>query len=385
MATANVTIERPRVLIADDQPHVGEALRLALRDEGFQIELAGSPAAVVEAIGARRFDLALLDLNYARDTTSGAEGLELIKQVRIIDGDLPIVVMTAWGSIEVAVEAMQRGAGDFIQKPWDNSALRRILRTQLDRGLVRREVRQRELRDERERTEARETQLGLLPRELPNLPGFELVAVCRPARTLCGDYYDVLALDASRALICIGDVSGKGAAAALVMSNLQAAVKAYAGENCTPVELCRRVNRILRGNCEPGRYVTFFAGMLDTDRSTLSYVNAGHNPPLVARRNGSVLKLSDGGPVLGEFEDWSAGQGEIVIESGDRVVLYTDGITEAANAEGDEFGTERLADLLSRERASSASDLHARLLAAAVRFASDSFTDDATLLVLAAL
>ncbi len=292
MATANVTIERPRVLIADDQPHVGEALRLALRDEGFQIELAGSPAAVVHAIGARRFDLALLDLNYARDTTSGAEGLELIKQVRIIDGDLPIVVMTAWGSIEVAVEAMQRGAGDFIQKPWDNSVLRRILRTQLDRGRVRREVRQRELRDERERTEARETQLGLLPRDLPNLPGFELVAVCRPARTLCGDYYDVLTLDASHALICIGDVSGKGAAAALVMSNLQAAVKAYAGENCTPVELCRRVNRILRGNCEPGRYVTFFAGMLDTDRSTLSYVNAGHNPPLVARRNGSVLKLS---------------------------------------------------------------------------------------------
>jgi sigma-B regulation protein RsbU (phosphoserine phosphatase) len=385
MATAELIAEKPRVLIADDQPHVGEALRLALRDEGFLIELFGSPAAVVDAIGNRRFDLALLDLNYARDTTSGAEGLELIKQVRGIDGDLPIVVMTAWGSIEVAVEAMQRGAGDFIQKPWDNSALRRILRTQLDRGRARREARQRELRDERERTEARETQLGLLPRELPNLPGFELAAVCRPARTLCGDYYDVFTLDPTHTLICIGDVSGKGAAAALVMSNVQAAVKAYAGENCAPAELCKRVNRILCTNCEPGRYVTFFAAVLDTKRSMLSYVNAGHNPPLVARRNGSVLKLSDGGPVLGEFEDWSAAQGEIALDPGDRLVLYTDGITEAANADGDEFGTERLSELLLRERGCSASELHARLLAAAVRFASDAFADDATLLVLAAL
>src|SRR5579862_4507078 len=108
MSTQQSTVERPRVLIADDQPHVGEALRLALRDEGYQIELAGSPAAVVNAVRARPFDLALLDLNYARDTTSGREGLELIEELRVLDRDLAIVVMTAWGSVEVAVEALQR-------------------------------------------------------------------------------------------------------------------------------------------------------------------------------------------------------------------------------------------------------------------------------------
>ncbi len=237
MSTQQTSPERPRVLIADDQPHVGEALRLALRDEGFLIELAGSPAAVVDAIGARQFDLALLDLNYARDTTSGDEGLALIEAVRKIDGDLAIVVMTAWGSIEVAVEAMQRGAGDFIQKPWDNSALRRILRTQLDRGRVRRAARRKEVAAEFERNEARETQQLLLPRSIPALPGFAIAAACRPAGSLAGDYYDVLALGGDTALICIGDVSGKGAAAALVMANLQAAVKAYAPENLSPVEL----------------------------------------------------------------------------------------------------------------------------------------------------
>ena len=264
MGTYPEVAEQVRILIADDQPHVGEALRLALRDEGYQIELAGSPAAVVSLVRARTFDLALLDLNYARDTTSGREGLELIEELRVLDRDLAIVVMTAWGSVEVAVEALQRGAGDFIQKPWDNAALRRILHTQIVRGQARRAERSRLRQDERDMDEAHEIQQGMLPRELPQLPGFELAAAYRPLGALAGDYYDVLPLDSTRALVCIGDVAGKGMPAALVMSNLQAAVKAYAGEDCNPVELCRRVNRILCENCEPGRYVTFFCGVLDS-------------------------------------------------------------------------------------------------------------------------
>jgi sigma-B regulation protein RsbU (phosphoserine phosphatase) len=385
MATVSAISAPVRILIADDQPHVGEALRLALRDEGYQIELAGSPAAVVAAVRARKFDLALLDLNYARDTTSGAEGLELIEQLRGIDSDLAIVVMTAWGSVEVAVEAMQRGAGDFIQKPWDNAGLRRILHTQIELGRRRRQARMRERQDQREWAEAHEIQQGMLPRSLPELPGFQLAAAYRPAGTLAGDYYEVLVLDASRALVCIGDVAGKGMPAALVMSNLQAAVKAYAGEDCSPVGLCRAVNRILCDNGEPGRFVTFFAAVLNSAENTLTYVNAGHNPPLIARTNGSVLRLADGGPVLGEFPDWSAAQGQIALEAGDRLAFYTDGITEATDETGDEFGEKRLSELLSVNRASPAGELHAKLLAEAARFAGGSFTDDATLLVIAAV
>jgi sigma-B regulation protein RsbU (phosphoserine phosphatase) len=385
MATMSAISAPARILIADDQPHVGEALRLALRDEGYLIELEGSPAAVLKTVRARSFDVALLDLNYARDTTSGREGLELIQELRKIDGDLPIVVMTAWGSVEVAVEAMQRGAGDFIQKPWDNAALRRILQTQIERGRSRRVARKQQRRDERDLAEAHDIQQGMLPRTLPDLPGFELAAAYRPASALAGDYYDVLLLDEVRALVCIGDVAGKGMPAALVMSNLQAAVKAYAGEQVTPAELCRNVNRILCTNCEPGRYVTFFCGVLDTALGTFTYVNAGHNPPLVARPNGSVLRLADGGPVLGEFQDWSAAQGQINLAPGDRLAFYTDGITEATDAAGDEYGEARLAEDLARHRGSSAGELHARLLAEAVRFADGTFTDDATLLVIAAV
>src|SRR5438876_602113 len=122
----------PRVLIADDQPDVLEALRLLLKGEGYKIESAGSPAAILEAIDGDEFDAVLMDLNYARDTTSGHEGLDLLSQLRAHDHTLPVVVMTAWGSVEVAVEAMRRGARDFVQKPWDNARLLSILRTQVE-------------------------------------------------------------------------------------------------------------------------------------------------------------------------------------------------------------------------------------------------------------
>jgi DNA-binding NtrC family response regulator len=121
-----------RILIADDQPDVLEALRLMLKAEGFQIESANSPSAVLAALDVRDFDVVIMDLNYTRDTTSGEEGLELLQKVQTIDNTLPVVVMTAWGSVDLAVEAMRRGARDFIQKPWDNARLLAIVQTQAE-------------------------------------------------------------------------------------------------------------------------------------------------------------------------------------------------------------------------------------------------------------
>jgi len=123
-----------QILIADDQPDVLEALRLLLKAEGYKIETATAPAAVINAIEDRDFDVLLMDLNYARDTTSGQEGLDLLSQLQKLDDTLPVVVMTAWGSVDVAVEAMRRGARDFIQKPWDNARLLAIIRTQIELG-----------------------------------------------------------------------------------------------------------------------------------------------------------------------------------------------------------------------------------------------------------
>ncbi len=121
-----------RLLIADDQPHILEALRLLLKPEGYQLEMVRTPALALEALAHESFDGVLIDLNYTRDTTSGLEGLELVTRVKEMDTQLPVVVMTAWGNINLAVEAMRRGAGDFIQKPWENARLLNILRTQMD-------------------------------------------------------------------------------------------------------------------------------------------------------------------------------------------------------------------------------------------------------------
>src|SRR5437667_2015846 len=124
----------PRILIADDQNDVLEALRLLLKSKRFEIEIASSPAEVLKAIDSLELDVVLIDLNYARDTTSGSEGLDLLTKIQAADPTLPVVVMTAWGSVDLAVEAMRRGARDFIQKPWDNARLLTVLRTQVELG-----------------------------------------------------------------------------------------------------------------------------------------------------------------------------------------------------------------------------------------------------------
>jgi len=120
-----------RILVADDQADVLEAIRLVMKAEGYQIETASSPAAVINALEVREFDIVLIDLNYTRDTTSGQEGLDLLTRIQTVDSMLPVVVMTAWGSVELAVEAMRRGARDFLQKPWDNARLLSIVNTQI--------------------------------------------------------------------------------------------------------------------------------------------------------------------------------------------------------------------------------------------------------------
>jgi len=160
-----------RILIADDQPDVVEALRFLLKGEGYEAEGVNSPAAVLQAAATQNFDVLLLDLNYTRDTTSGLEGLDLLSRIKASDSILPVVVMTAWGSVELAVEAMQLGVGDFVLKPWNNRQLLEILRTQIEHGASRR----RELQaEQRELEDVEAVQRGFLPKEIPQLAGYEI-------------------------------------------------------------------------------------------------------------------------------------------------------------------------------------------------------------------
>jgi sigma-B regulation protein RsbU (phosphoserine phosphatase) len=231
--------------------------------------------------------------------------------------------------------------------------------------------------------EARKIQAGLLPKSLPALPGVALAAHWQPALQVAGDYYDVLAWGAGRAGLCIADVTGKGMPAALLMSNLQATVKTFATELTEPAALCDRVNRIMAANLSPGRFITLFYGRLDTSARTLFYANAGHNPPLLLRADGRCERLEAGGLLLGSFPDARFEQAEIPLAPGDRLLLYTDGVTEAMNAQGELYGEERVVEVMRRHRAGTAEEMQAALLASVNQFCGGEFQDDATVLVAA--
>ena len=385
-----------RVLIADDQPDMLEALGLLLRNHGYQVHTVSSPAAILEALGGNQFDLLLMDLNYARDTTSGREGLDLLARLETL-GDLPIVVMTGWGSVDVAVEAMQHGVGDFVQKPWDNARLLETLRKQIEQGRMRRRARQKQAKDavraqqamhelrqrEEEIQEAHQVQERLVPVDIPQVPGYEIDAAWRPARSVGGDYFDVLKFNEKSLAVCIGNVAGKGVPAALLMSNLQATVRGFAGLQVQPSDLCARVNRATLPYVGEDRFITFFYGLLDAPARRLSYVNAGHNPPLLVRRDGSCSRLREGGPVLALMPNWACPQGQVELAPGDRLILFTDGITEATDARGEEFEEERLIALVTTHRHLRPGAIREKIMAALREFTGDKWNDDATLLVLA--
>ena len=383
-----VAAQAPRTLIADDQPDVLAALRLLLKGAGYQTEAADSPAAVLDAIQHETFDLVLMDLNYARDTTSGKEGLDLIERIHALDHDLPIVVMTAWATVDLAVESMRLGVRDFVTKPWENSRLLRKLKTQIDYGRRQRDRQaarrshERQLRLELE--EAREIQRGLMPRKMPHLPGFSIASAWQPAREVSGDYLAAFKFDDWRATLCVADVAGKGFPAALLMSNMQATLKSLTAESIAPSELCGKLNKLMCGNTPLRKFITCFYSELNIATRRLTFTNAGHNPPMLVRRNGECLRLEEGGRVIGAFCDSTFTQQEIQLYEGDKLFLFTDGVTEARNAAGDEFGDERLQECLRAYAGRNAAELRTLILDYVTDFCDGEFDDDATLMVLIA-
>jgi phosphoserine phosphatase RsbU/P len=386
-----------RILIADDQPDVLNALRLLLKGQGYETEGVASPAELLRAMEAREFDLLLMDLNYARDTTSGREGLDLLSHLKENEDAPVIVVMTGWATVGLAVEAMQYGVADFVEKPWTNTRLLEILQKQIALGRERRASRRRAVQEnqdhreialqfhlqEREVAEARSIQQGLLPKSIPQQAGYEIAGAWQPAQSVGGDYYDVLEFDEGSLGLCIADVAGKGLPAALLMSNLQAAVRGLASNSLSPDGLCARLNSLVCHNTGNDRFITFFYAQLDGPARLLKYTNAGHNAPILVHRNGAHERLEAGGGVLGVFPHQTFASGAAQLAPGDRVIFFTDGVTEACNAAGEEFGDARLLHMLQEHRLATASALQEKILAVVGEFSQGHWHDDATLLIVA--
>lgn len=336
-----------RVLIADDNTGVLEALRLLLKTEGFQTVLADSPRGVLEAVRTARFDLILIDLNYARDTTSGREGLELLSELERHKGDARVLVMTAWGKIPLAVEAMRLGACDFVEKPWDNDQLLASIRAHANAGPVTAST----TAAARDLEVARAVQSRLLPQSTPTLATLDYAGCCIPAGRVGGDYYDFLPLCPAVMGFVVADVSGKGVAAAILMANLQAHFRSQppAAYDDLP-GLFRSLNRHFFASSPEGHYPTaFFARYCDLTQR-LTYVNCGHNPPILIRASGDVERLAATATVPGLFPVWECSVETTQLLLGDIVLICSDGVIEAADDCDEQFGDERLIDMIRARR-----------------------------------
>ena len=303
------------VLVADDQTDVLQAIRLLLKGAGHTAETVDNPAALLQAAQRGHWDVILMDMNYARDTTSGHEGLEVLRTLRARHDRTPVIVMTAWGSLDLAVEAMRQGASDFVQKPWDNARLLASIAEQAERG--------RAAQREKEEAEiARNVQRKLLPDCAKPMRTIDCAARCLPAREVGGDYYDFIDLGPGRLGIVVADVSGKGVAAALLMANLQALFR-------THTELTT-INRLFCEATPPEQYATVFSATYNETTRQLHYVNCGH-PAAVLRRAGGETQLLEGtATVVGLFPDWECEQGAVRLDPGDTLVIYSDGVAEFA-------------------------------------------------------
>lgn len=226
---------------------------------------------------------------------------------------------------------------------------------------------------------ARAIQQALLPREMPRVANVDVSGVWQPARMMGGDYYDLLPLSDTELAICIGDVAGKGMPAALLMSGLQAAVRASASSS--PRDLCERVRRVVVSSLSGGRFVTFFYATVDTAAMRLRWCNAGHNAPILARADGTIVRLAEGGPAFNRLFRGAYEEREIAIASGDRIVLFTDGVSEATDAAGEMFGEARIEELATDCRDLAATELQQTIVDAASVYSGGELEDDVTLVV----
>ena len=236
-------------------------------------------------------------------------------------------------------------------------------------------------RQEQDLDQAREIQERLLPKRIPQIRGLDIAGAWNPASVVSGDYFDVLKFGDTKIGVCICDVVGKGISAALLMANLQASFRAFASEPVSPGAVVCKLNEVICNNIASDKFVTFCYCILDVTDGTLTYASAGHWPPVLLRRSGQTLLLKDGGPPLGLFPSHPYENVELLLESGDRLVLYTDGLTEARNSNGVEFGEHNVTRVGNQNMRLTAAEMLETLRREVTTFCNGVFDDDLTLVV----
>ena len=347
-----------RILVVDDEPDLEQLIRQRMRREirsgQFLMEFAQNGLeALAKMEQLDHFDMVLSDINMPK-----MDGLALLERIPSVDPDVKAVIVSAYGDMKNIRTAMNRGAFDFVTKPIDFGDLRVTIDRTLQNSAVWREAMQSRsqlLALENELEVARRMQASILPTRFPQTERFEVYANMQPARAVGGDFYDVQGLDQSRVGMAIADVSGKGVPAALFMMSSRTLLKGAAIGSSDPGMVLTTVNSVLSDDNSEMMFVTVLYAVFDPKTRAYTYACGGHDSPLVVHADGTSTELPHtGGVALGVLPKVVYQSHTVKLEERDTVLLYTDGVTEAQNSAGGQFGLERLQDMFHRQASSSA-------------------------------
>ena len=374
------------ILVVDDDDDNRGLLALRLRDRNFRVEEASCGQDALEQMEAEPFDIVLLDI--MMPGMNGYQVLETLKTNKRLSY-IPIIVLSALDEMDSVVRCIELGAEDYILKPINNV----LLQARISASLEKKRLRDREQAYirliENEMRVGRDIQTDFLPDNLPELPGWEIAKTFIPARDVSGDFYDVCELEDGKIMLVVADVCGKGVGAAIFMAVMRSLLRAFSDEITQPTDISRvaiKLNEFIFKNQRQrninAMFITIFLGLLDPDTGELTYINGGHPCPHVVSTEGEIELLSSSGPAVGLKENVVWKNHKILLKNGEKLVAFTDGVSEALNKEMEFFEGDPLHTTLR------ASPETARGTLDAIKTALDDFTsnehahDDITMLAL---
>ena len=335
----------PTILIVDDEPFNVDFLEQELEDLGYLTISASNGLDALQMTEEQSPDLILLDI-----MMPGIDGFEVLTRLKADNGSrhIPVIIISAMSDMGSIVRGIQMGAEDYLPKPFDEVLLRARISSALEKKQLR-DLEQAYLRSlEKELEIGHQIQSGFLPAELPVKAEWDLNAYFQPAREVAGDFYDVFELPDGKLVITLGDVADKGVGAALFMALYRSLLRSSLSNM---MQLDDPKNKLIRAVVHTNDYVskthdlalfvTLFIGILDPETGLLTYINAGHNPPLLLQ-NGTHTLIGRTGPALGIFEGQEFGADQLQIRAGDRLFVYSDGLEDVKNSDGEFYGSQRL-------------------------------------------
>ena len=376
-----------KILVVDDEPDLEplilQRMRRNIRSGRYSFVFAGNGIEALERLSNDPgIDMVISDINMPQ-----MDGLTLLEQIPKVDPNVRSVIISAYGDMRNIRTAMNRGAFDFVTKPLDFEDLQITIDRTLSHMAEWKEAlesRDKLVAIQNELDVASKMQQSILPTSFPLAPEYEVFGNMEPARNVGGDFFDVIYMENGRIGLAVADVSDKGVPAALFMMSSRTLLKGCAIGMGSPGDVLGEVNTLLTDNNETIMFVTLLYAVFEPETGVLTYANGGHCNPLLVHSDGSSEELTHTkGVALGVMPELKYREDNVTLAPGDTLILYTDGVSEAMNAEGEEFGVERLTELFSGRPPSTAKEANEAVLKAVAEFAGDTpQSDDVTCLVL---